>query len=150
MSTRDHLSSHQFRYVHSTDADLKPGDYVLPAAKIGHQSEERDETPGYDPHRVYFTDTHHDYGQDLVGVHGRSTYAVEPVGKVMPDPEVEHWKAHYRGMDERGEDWHSTFGAEPGERWHDDYLGGALAARSAKKARVVEHLGTRPGYTPPW
>lgn len=90
MSAEEHLNPGQF--FHVTDARLKPGASVVPAAERGFQSKWAKGTGGsadyYSPNHVYVYS--HD-GDDMVHneyMHlGRYTYEVEPQGGVEPDPE---------------------------------------------------------------
>ena len=136
MSANEHLSPQQFRYTHSTDAELRPGDVLKPAAETGVESRFKN-VRGYDPGRVYFSDTRDEHFDPLVHEHyGKYTYAVEPLGHVSADPEVEHRTQRY-AKDPR---WHEDFGAAPGGPWNDEYLGSALSGRSAPAARVLRRL----------
>lgn len=121
---------------HGTEDVLQVGDIVRPASEVGCSNWQHLDKPipGYDPTKVYVSHDEH----EGAGLHGGHVYRVEPMGPVEPDPEVEHWKRHYRQMAERGEDWHSAFGAESDEQWHDENLGVMLEHRTVPRARVVE------------
>lgn len=90
-------------WYHNTDAELNPGDELLPASKRGVPSR-WDAESGYDPNLVYFTQgpqrlppDHHD------SPFGKHTYEVEPVGDIQRDPEWESNKKSY-GSDYEYED----------------------------------------------
>lgn len=77
------------QFIHSTEAELKPGDMIRPAAEIGHQSDYAG-LKTYSPHHVYLND--HRVPPEEVEHLGRHTYQVEPVGHVERDPEYVRWK----------------------------------------------------------
>jgi hypothetical protein len=76
-------------YYHNTDAELNPGDELLPSAERGHRSrwaeDEYGTVPTYDPHSVYM---YRETGNpEHFQEYGKNRYEVEPVGDVRRDPE---------------------------------------------------------------
>ncbi len=100
-------------WYHNTDAELNPGDMLLPPTETGHKSQFADADPEmgtiYHPDKVYFyhhpTEPTHEQIADQNGPYanaigfGKNTYQVEPVGHVERDPEWqtnrEKWEGYY-------------------------------------------------------
>ena len=80
----------RLRLFHSTDASLRPGDEVVPAAARNHRSRHV-RAPGYDPTLVYLYDE--GTGQFDADNYGSRTYEVEVEGEVERDPEALEWAA---------------------------------------------------------
>jgi len=112
-------------WYHNTDADLNPGDELLPAAERGHNSQ-WSEVPTYDPHSVYIYNN--DFG-DYYDSHGKNQYEVEPLGPVNRDPEFETNKADY--MDELEDDDVYSDNDVPGAHSH-----------VTPRARVIRKMNT--------
>lgn len=79
------------RYHHTTNADLKPGDTLLPASARGYQPSAENgqwwaDSPYYDPNFVYMYNPEKESPENFVDF-GTKTYEVKPVGKVRRDPE---------------------------------------------------------------
>src|SRR5689334_12750170 len=81
-------------WYHNTDAELSPGDEILPASKRGVPSR-WDSESGYDPNLVYFTEGPQKLPEDYDRAFGKHIYEVEPQGEIQRDPEWESNKASY-------------------------------------------------------
>ena len=91
-------------WYHNTDAELNPGDELLPASQRGVPPR-WDTRSGYDPNFVYITHgpqklPQHDVDEPMFG---KNIYEVEPVGDIQRDPEWETNKESY-GEDYEYED----------------------------------------------
>lgn len=91
-------------WYHNTDAELNPGDELLPASQMGVPPR-WDTRSGYDPNFVYVT-----HGPQVLDQHdvdnpsfGKNIYEVQPVGDIQRDPEWETNKELY-GEDYEYED----------------------------------------------
>ncbi|QZE10440.1 hypothetical protein SEA_SCOOBYDOOBYDOO_94 [Mycobacterium phage ScoobyDoobyDoo] len=110
-------------WYHNTDAELNPGDELVPPAERGYDSPHKN-APGYSPHHVYMYDHNSNNDHDYWG---KNRYEVEPIGEVSRDPEFEHNKVWYK---EDLEDDDEYFDADvPG---YDSYV--------APRARVVRKM----------
>lgn len=135
-------------WYHNTDAELNPGDMLLPAAERGHKSEwgsrsTNAETgqstpiyPHYDPHSVYLYNEHGDPGdyEDF----GQHRYEVEPIGATRPDPE--HESMRQQALEELAE-VHGVSLDEAEGLLHEDDIGG-MHSYVAPRARVIRKLNT--------
>lgn len=113
-------------YYHNTDAELEPGDEIIPAAERGYESQWK-KNKDYNPHMVYFT-----YGDDDTWAEdwrGRNRYEVEPIGEVKQDPE------HLTQRKEFEEEYGRPF--DPVEDEDEDIMQNSY---TSPRARVIRRL----------
>ena len=73
-------------WYHNTDAELNPGDEILPASERKMPSR-WDSRSGYNPDLVYFYQGPERLPNDPSPPFGKNTYEVEPIGEIQRDPE---------------------------------------------------------------
>ena len=141
-----HASRTAMPWYHNTDAELNPGDELLPASQRGHESEWGSQStnaetgqstplyPHYDPHSVYLYNEHgepSDY-EDF----GQHRYEVEPIGQTRPDPE--HESMRQQALEELAE-VHGVSLDEAKGLLHEDDIGG-MHSYVAPRARIVRKV----------
>lgn len=151
-------------WYHNTDAELNPGDMLLPAAERGYHSPYLDADPDdgiiYHPDKVYMYHHHGEPTQEQLSDDngpysgtmgfGKNTYEVEPIGPTERDPE---WQTNWDKWGDLYDNETEVPGAhdhmvprarvvrkvdprsEPGSTWgHEGY---ERYYQSAKKARMM-------------
>lgn len=130
-------------WYHNTDAELNPGDMLLPAAERGHQSEwgatsgSKPIYPHYDPHSVYLYNEHGDFYE--YDDFGANRYEVEPIGEVRPDPEHESLKQ--QALEELAEA-HDVSLEQAKDLLREDDIGG-MHSYVAPRARVIRKVNQK-------
>ena len=139
-------------WYHNTDAELNPGDELLPASQRGHKSEWESQStnaetgqstplyPHYDPHSVYLYNEHGDPGdyEDF----GQHRYEAEPIGQTKPDPE--HESMRQQALEELAE-VHGVSLDEAKSLLHEDDIGG-MHSYVAPRARIIRKINPKEAH----